>query len=325
VRSIAFIGLGASVVAVVQQAESPVMLYGIWKPEDAGARPYGPFVNRNHFATWMIMAAPLVFGYLLARAPTRSEGSYAQRLTGALKQLGTVRIWLVTAVCVMALAVLISASRSGLIALAAALAATGSLGVRRRPAAPKPHSGEGRGGNVLRWTMFQAGVLAAVILSFGNFGAVLARIDETLATAGAGRGRLAVWRDTLRLIHDFSVTGTGAGTFGAAVPAYQTAAPGYSIGHAHNHYLHLAAEGGVFVTIALALVAGAFVYAVAGRFKQDRGQGMLIRAGATAGLGAVMLQSIWETGLRMPANAMLCGILAAIATHAVRSSQPATD
>jgi O-antigen ligase len=320
VRSIAFIGLGASLAAVVQQAESPALLYGIWKPEDAGARPYGPFVNRNHFATWMIMATPLVFGYLLARAPTRPAGGYSRRLAGALKQLGTVRIWLVTAVCVMALAVLISASRSGLIALTAALAATGAVGMLRRPAGPG-----GGSGNVVRWTVFQAGMLAAVVLSFGNAGTVLARIDETLAAAGAGRGRVAVWRDTLRLIHDFSVTGTGAGTFGAAVPAYQTAAPGYSIGHAHNHYLHLAAEGGIVLIVVFALVAGAFVYAVAGRSNEDRGQGLLIRAGATAGIGAVMLQSVWETGLRMPANAMLCGILAAIATYGVRSSHHATD
>ena len=325
VRSIAFIGLGASVAAIVQQTESPALLYGIWKPQDAGARPYGPFVNRNHFATWMIMAAPLVFGYLLARAPTRPERGYSPRLATALKQLGTVRIWLVTAVCVMALAVLISASRSGLIAMTAALAVTGSVGMFRFRAATKAHSGEGAGGSVVRWTMFQAVMLAAVVVSFGNFGTVLARIDETLAAAGAGRGRVAVWRDTLLLIHDFAVTGTGAGTFGAAVPAYQTAAPGYSIGHAHNHYLQVAAEGGMLLTVALALVACAFVYAVAGRSKQDRSPGLLIRVGATAGLGAVMLQSIWETGLRMPANAMLCGIMAAIATHAVRSSPHATD
>jgi O-antigen ligase len=260
----------------------------------------------------MIMATPMVFGYLLARVPTRPDGGYSRRLAGALKQLGTVRIWLVVAVCMMALAVLISASRSGLIALAAALAATGSLGMRRRSA------------NVLRWTMFQAGMVAAVVLSFGNVGTVLARIDETLATTGAGRGRIAVWRDTLRLIEDFGVTGTGAGTFGVAIPAYQTASPGYSIGHAHNHYLHLAAEGGMLVIVVFVLVAGAFMYAVTGP-KEDRGQSLLIRVGATAGIGAVMLQSIWETGLRMPANAMLCGIIAAIATHGVRSSHHATD
>ena len=40
-----------------------------------------------------------------------------------------------------------------------------------------------------------------------------------------------------------------------------------------------------------------------------------IRAGATAGLGAVALQSVWETGLVMPANATLAALLAAIAIH----------
>ena len=69
VRAVAFIGLVASIAAIVQRAQRIELLYGVWRPLDTGARPYGPFVNRNHFATWVIMACPLVFGYLLARAP----------------------------------------------------------------------------------------------------------------------------------------------------------------------------------------------------------------------------------------------------------------
>ncbi len=86
--------------------------------------PYGPFVNRNHMATWIIMACPLAFGYLLARAPRKeSPHHFSQRVANALKQLGTIRIWLVVAVCVMTLAVMLSASRSGLIGLMSAFAA----------------------------------------------------------------------------------------------------------------------------------------------------------------------------------------------------------
>jgi hypothetical protein len=40
-----------------------------------------------------------------------------------------------------------------------------------------------------------------------------------------------------------------------------------------------------------------------------------IRAGAATGLLAVALQSFWETGLVMPANAALAAVLAAIAVH----------
>jgi len=42
---------------------------------------------------------------------------------------------------------------------------------------------------------------------------------------------------------------------------------------------------------------------------------VLVRAGAGAGILAVLVQSFWETGLRMPANAMLCAVLAAVAVH----------
>jgi hypothetical protein len=37
-------------------------------------------------------------------------------------------------------------------------------------------------------------------------------------------------------------------------------------------------------------------------------------------MAGVIVQSFWETGLRMPANAMLFGVLAAIAIHAPQQS-----
>jgi hypothetical protein len=40
-----------------------------------------------------------------------------------------------------------------------------------------------------------------------------------------------------------------------------------------------------------------------------------IRAGACCGLVAVAVQSLWETGLTMPANAALAALAAAIAIH----------
>jgi hypothetical protein len=51
---------------------------------------------------------------------------------------------------------------------------------------------------------------------------------------------------------------------------------------------------------------------------EDTSSTRLIRAGAIAGLFALMVQNVWETGLLMPANAMLCAVLAAIAVHSAR-------
>jgi hypothetical protein len=304
IRGVALIGFIAAMTAIMQYGGNQQLLYGLWRPQDAGARPYGPFINRNHFATWMIMACPLVFGYLLARAPAaRERRLIAQRLVAAAKQLGSIRIWLAVSVCMMTLAVTISASRSGVIGLAAALSA--SVLLSRRHYA----------GHTRRWTIFQAVLLILVVVSFANFDALSARVDETMQDMRAGRGRSAIWHDAERLIRDFPATGTGAGTFGTAISPYQTALPGFSLMNAHNHYLQLAAEGGALVAIPSAFVLAGFLLLFLRQMTHATDPDVLIRVGAGAGILAVLVQSCWETGLRMPANAMLCAVLAAITIH----------
>jgi O-antigen ligase len=304
VRAIATIGILASLAAIIQRAESKELLYGFWRPLDAGARPYGPFVNRNHFATWAIMACPVLFGYLLARTPESREGRpISQRIVSAAKQLGSVRVWLASAVCLMTLAVLLSTSRSGLIGLTGAFVFSQLLSRRH----PVPQ--------IRRWTILQAVLLGLVVLSFANFDALLGRVDQTIAAEQVNRGRGAIWRDAETVVRDFPFTGTGAGTFGAAIIPYQTAEPGYAIGQAHNHYLQLAAEGGALVAVPALLTAASFLLLFQRRLTEDTSSIFLIRAGAAAGLAGALLQSFWETGLRMPANAALFAVLAAIATH----------
>ena len=314
VRAIAFIGLIASVAAIVQRAQRIDLLYGIWRPLDTGARPYGPFVNRNHMATWIIMACPLAFGYLLARAPRHeTPHRFSQRVVNALNQLGTVRIWLVVAVCVMTLAVLLSGSRSGLIGLMTAFVLSTALTRGRGTLA------------VRRWVIFQFTLLGLVVLSFANYDVLLRRLEESMTRAQESRGRLAIWRDTIRLIGDFPVTGTGAGTFGKAISVYQTAEPGYAIDQAHNHYLQAMAEGGASLLLPGALAAGIFLLLASRSLKHDLSSSYLIRAGACAGIAGVLVQSMWETGLTMPANALLFAVLAAIATSAAQGLREPRD
>jgi O-antigen ligase len=253
------------------------------------------------------MAAPLTFGYLLARAPhSEPAGKIGQRVAAAAKQLGSIRIWLAVAVCVMSLAVVISTSRSGLIGLTAALATAMLAG--RWHVQP----------NIRRWSVLQVLLLGAVVISFANFDTLVAKVDRTLATTPADRGRTAIWRDTVQVIRDFPITGTGAGTYSTAIRAYQTAEPEYSIGQAHNHYLQIAADGGALLLVPCLAVLAAFLLVFARRLRDDTSSTFFIRAGAGAGIAGVLLQSFWETGLRMPANAMLCAALAAVATHRTR-------
>jgi O-antigen ligase len=85
--------------------------------------------------------------------------------------------------------------------------------------------------------------------------------------------------------------------------------------HAHNHYLHVLAEGGLLLGLPVAGGLLALARVVRERLDNDEVEIFWIRAGAACALLAVAIQSIWETGLRMPANAILCAVVAAIAVH----------
>ena len=153
---------------------------------------------------------------------------------------------------------------------------------------------------------------------YANPGALLDRFARA-RTVGAG-GRVEIWRQTLPIIRDFPATGTGIGTYEQAMLVYQEGDRQFFFNQAHNQYLQLAAEGGLLVGVPALVATAAFLALVWSRTRRDGSGAFWIRVGAVAALTAVATQSIWETGLRMPANAALFGLIAAIAVHAPRAS-----
>ena len=106
---------------------------------------------------------------------------------------------------------------------------------------------------------------------------------------------------------------------------YQRSSPGVIFNQAHNHYLQVAAEGGLLVGLPVALALAAFVRAARRSLETDRSGVFWMRAGAASGLCGVAVQSMWETGLTTPANAALAAVLAAIVVHvpdALRIPEP---
>lgn len=302
-RAVATIGVILAGIALAQDASGGGRMYWRWRPLEEGAPPFGPFVNRNHFATWVILAVPLVLGYLVAHVSAhhhRSIGRVSWRRRFARSFDGR-SIWLMAAVAIMILALAVSLSRSGLFGLAVALLA----GVLLAPMAGSPT-------HAARW------VLGGFAIAFI---AVIARVDpETLVSRVAAApvsaaGRLTIWRDTIPVIRDFWLTGTGAGTYETAMLVYQRASPGVRFNQAHNEYLQLAAEGGLLLCLPIAIAVGHFVRQVSRRLHSDTSGMYWIRAGAVCGLLGVAAQSIWETGLMTPANAVLAAVVAAIALH----------
>ena len=292
--------------AVAQHASGTTLVYGVWTPRDASARPLGPFINRNHFGTWSIMAMCLCAGYLLWRG-TGAPGPAALRARVA-RLLDGRRLVLQAAIVLLAAGIGLSASRSALVALACA---AGYVAL----AAPA-HSGQRR--RRLPLAVLAASALVAV-LGYGDGPRLLLRMEETRATGMANR--VAIWRDSVPVIRDFPVAGVGAGAFGRSMRVYQTTPRTYYHNEAHNQYLQLAVEGGLLLAAPAAVALLAFGAAARDAMRRRDDAVRWMRVAAAGALVGVAVQSIWETGLTLPANGMFAAALAALLVHGAPMSR----
>ncbi len=301
VRLIAGVGLAVSLLALAQLATAGRSVYWRFPTEVEGPLPFGPFVNRNHFATWIIMALPLCVGYLVARTGARhGRPRHVAVRTRLAHSMDARNIWLTTAAVVMSAALLVSLSRSGVLALA--IAGTATL------LASKQRIDERRRRSVLA-TIAVVGLLG---LLWADIPALKGRIS---GARGAVADRATIWRETLPVVRDFWVAGTGAGTYQRAMYVYQRSDRTVFFNQAHNHYLQVAAEGGGLLFGCLGYGLLALARAARERIRADTSGLVWIRIGAACGLAAVGLQSFWETGLVMPANAAIAAVLVAIVVH----------
>jgi O-antigen ligase len=168
------------------------------------------------------------------------------------------------------------------------------------------------GGSALWWVAAAAVVALALTLQFMPSARIAARFSRTGVSAA---DRLTIWKDTLPMVRDFWLTGTGAGTYETGMLVYQRAAPVARFNQAHNHYLQVAAEGGLLLGVPVFLALGLYVREAWRRLWADRSGVFWIRAGALCGLAGAAAQSLWETGLVTPANAALAAVSAAIVIH----------
>jgi O-antigen ligase len=305
VRGIAVLGTALTALVALQRATSPQLLYWTWQPISAGASPYGPFVNRNALASWLAMAIPLVIGYAIARQQSQSVRDDDRTIPGT--SIDSLQLWLATAAILMTGGLLASTSRAGILGGVIGLLTLIALSRRRI-----------KGGFTVAWMFGSLIALIVAASAYANLGTLALRLQET--TEQGPWGRPAIWRDTWRMASDFRLAGVGAGAFQRAMLAYQQGSRLFFFNQAHNEYLQLLAEGGLLVAVpaSIALVTSAVL--MAKTLEADRTPIFWIRAGAICGVVATAVQSVWDTGLRTPANGVLFAVIAAIALHQPRST-----
>jgi O-antigen ligase len=156
-------------------------------------------------------------------------------------------------------------------------------------------------------------LLLSAAMAYVNVPGLLSRLDDAVPS-GLG-GRATIWSESWPMAMDFARTGLGVGAFERGMLVYQQSPRSIFFNHAHNQYLQLLVEGGLLLLVPCAVVLVAGLGEAVGRLKSDRTPMFWMRVGAVSGLAAVCVQSVWEVGLRMPANAVLFAIVAAVATY----------
>lgn len=288
------------------------LIYWFWQPvEGGGANQFGPFVNRNHYGAWMLMAACLLIGWLFGHVERGRRQQDGRRLRAAAwlsSADGSSAILMALAVLVAVISLFWTLSRSSMLAFAAAAALFGWLVLTRARL-----EGAGRAMGVTA----VGALLVAGITWRGPLRLLEWFQDNNLAS------RLDAWRDGWDVIRAFPWFGTGLNTYSVAMLFYQTRNPGFYMSRAHNDYVQLAAEGGALVAVPAVVAMAALALAVRRNLRAARAEarGYWIRAGAAVGVTAVAVQETLEFSLQIPANALLFCTLTAIALTPTSSSK----
>jgi O-antigen ligase len=287
VATVVATALIVTVEALFQAATAdPRRIYGIWKPT-WWFNVFGPYVNANHFAGYVVMAIPLATAWT-ASALRALRRDWGHRRIGWLA-LGdatgntSIRRLALTLILIIGLAA--AGSRGGIMACFLAIVGVPLLLKRRR------------------WA-----VAAFVVLVVGALFALGPGALAQQAERGFEDGRFDLWRDALRMVVDFPLFGTGMNTFGTAYARYQKIWKQTWIGEAHNEYLQLLFDLGSFGFVLGAVLA----FRLLATAKRNAPTGV-ISVGLLGSLLASAVHALVEFNWQIPANAATFATLAGLA------------
>ena len=242
------------------------------------------YVNANNFSGYLEMILPVIIGLILT--------GYVSRRKFPMILLSLLMLW----------ALIITYSRGGWIASAAGLLFLSIMLTIDRHVNRKK----------IMLLLGSSILVASFLILFST-----SLTDRFLSIwqqsfLPSFRGRIIAWHGIIKMISDYPFLGIGPGTFETIFSQYQPPGLLAYYSKAHNDYLQFISEVGIlFIPI--------FFWAAVQLFRTGFGKmkntSRLIRgttAGAMAGIVSILVHSIVDFNLHIPANSLLFTILAAI-------------
>jgi O-antigen ligase len=279
------LGFSVSLFAILQHFTFNGKLYWVRELRYGGI-PFGPYVNRNHFAGLVALLIPPGLALLVLRAERHDRLPLVALFT--LLPIG---------------ALFLSASRGGIMSFLAEVGLIALLIVLRRR--------ERRG---LAAAALIA-VLAAVLVSWLGIGRALERFASyKQLEVGEGR-RIEMLHGSWRIFLDHPVAGTGLGTLQEVYPRYETMYDGLVVNHSHNDYVEVLAEAGVIgglfgLAFLVLLFRTGWKNLAADRERTE----LAYHAGALIACCGLLVHALVDFNFHIPSNALIFLLQAAIAT-----------
>ncbi len=259
-----------------------------------GGLPFGPYVNRNHFAGFAELLIPVALVPLFLGKVRRE------------------RLFLVVLFAIVPIvALLLSASRGGIISLAVEMVILFLLLLVRRV----------RSRHMLVGGMV---VLCAVlVVSWIGVHQVLQRFANYQSLEVTEGKRASMRVDTWHIFLDHPLMGTGLGTLQMVFPPYDTLYDGKIVNHSHNDYLEALAETGVLGGLCCTWFLGVLLFeSLHGLAELGSSFGASLNLSGLVGCSGILVHSLVDFNLHIPANASLFVVAAFLATTRLQSSPP---
>ena len=249
---------------IVPKSSQPMAIYGL--RFTAGWSGWGPFPNRNHTASLLAMSALAGLGCTVWAGARRR-----QRLT----------VVATAGVFIILVALLMSKSRGGFVALAAGIAVFGGMMLWRH-----------RTKRTVALLVGGAAVMAVIVVIFG--GQVMERFSSAEGKLVANQLRRDIWANAITMWRDAPLLGHGISSFTGLFPFYQHLTLDDNVVlHPESSWLQWLAELGLIPVLVITGVCVRLVASRLGPLFKRRGT-FYLSAGALAGLAAFAMHSAMD-------------------------------
>jgi O-antigen ligase len=297
VRVLVWVGFALAVFGMVQSLAGAEQIYWLRTAPFRSHGFFGPFVNRNHFAGFVEACLPFAFAPILSGAVPREQRPF----------------WAFQAL-VMGAAVMLSQSRAGVVAVGVEMVVMGGLSVMvsRRSQALR------RATALASVTALALAIVAAVWWAGAQplIERFTGEVDADPQLAQSSRS--VMWRDTLAMIGDNPIFGTGVGAYEVAFTAYTSSSGDTFAYWAHSDVLQLLADGGlVGAAIGVWFVIG-FGLAVRRGLARAGAAELSVVVASTAAVSGLLVHGLVDFNLEIASNGLLFVVIAALGEAASR-------